>query len=136
MPRVVILDAEMVHALASVRSKKHRQAVALTHADNALRARRTVLVVPSTVRVEAGWDRTEQRWAALNRLRVLDHHLDRPSTDVAARLRTEHRVSPADAHIGAVVDARGPDDDVVVVTSDPDDIAKVTAGTEALVIHI
>jgi hypothetical protein len=136
MSRVVVFDSEMVHALGTVRSKKHRQAVALTLADNELRGRKTTLVVPSTVRVEAGWDRIAPRWAAINRLGVRDHHLDLHSTDVAARLRAEHGVSPADAHIGAVVDVQSPDDDVVVVTSDPDDIAKVTQQSGARVVRI
>lgn len=136
MARVVVLDAEMVHALAAVRSKKHRRAVALAKADHDLRARKTELVVPSTVRLEAGWDRTSPRWAGVNRLGIVDHHLDGQSTDVAARLRAAHGVSPADAHLGALIDARGPDDDVVVVTSDPGDIAKVADGTGTRVILI
>lgn len=136
MGRVVLLDTEMVHALGAVRSKKHRRAVALAHVDNDLRTRRTMLVVPSTVRVEAGWDRTSPRWAAANRLGVVDHHLDRQSTDAAVRLRAQHDVSPADAHIGAPIDARGPDDDIVVITSNPDDIAKVADGTRTRVISI
>lgn len=136
MARVVVLDAEMVHALGTVQSKKHRRALALAEADHDLRARKTVLVVPSTVRVEAGWDHTMPRWAAINRLKVTDHYLDLRSTDAAARLRTDHGVSAADAHIGALVGARTSGDDVVVVTSDPDDIAKVTQRTGARVVRI
>lgn len=134
MTDVVVLDSEMVHALATVRSAKHRRAVAMAKARGDARSRK-VLVVPSTVRVEAGWDRTGPRWAGINRLRVLDHHLDRTSTDTAARLRAEHGVSPADAHIGALAHERG-DDRVVVVTSDPDDIAMVTAGTGARIVRL
>jgi hypothetical protein len=34
------------------------------------------------VHVLATWDRTAARWAVVNRLGIVDHHLDRASTDV------------------------------------------------------
>jgi hypothetical protein len=136
MAHVVVLDSEMVHALGAAQSSKHRRALALAEVKAGARPGGVVLVVPSTVRVEAGWDRTRPRWAAINRLKITDHHLDQRSTDVAARLRADHDVSPADAHIGALVRGRTPGDDVVVVTSDPADIAKVTQRTGVRVVRI
>lgn len=135
MAEVLILDSEMVHALADRRSKKHRSALIRIQADTRWSKRSVLLVVPSTVRVEAGWDRTATRWAGINRLRIVDHHLDGSSTDTAARLRTEHGVSPADAHIGALAHERG-DHQVVVITSDPGDITVVTAGTGARIVQL
>jgi predicted nucleic acid-binding protein len=135
MGGITILDSEMVHALATPRSKKHRIALEYAHVDAVGHRSDVLLVVPSTVRVEAGWDRTAPRWAGINRLRIVDHHLDGSSTDTAARLRAEHGVSPADAHIGAVAAEAG-DDHVVVVTSDVDDIATVTAGTGARIVRL
>jgi predicted nucleic acid-binding protein len=133
MAVVTVLDAEAVHVLATKGSNKRWRLT--SHFDFARRAATNVAVVPSTVRVEAGWDRTAPRWAAINRLGIVDHHLDRESTDVAARLRAEHGVSPADAHIGAIAHGRG-DDRVVVITSDAGDIAAVTAGTGARIIRL
>lgn len=132
---VTILDAEAVHVLATRWSNKQQRLASLVDFDLARRVGTDVAVVPSTVRVEAGWDRTAPRWAAINRLGIRDHHLDRRSTDVAARLRAEHGVSPADAHIGAIAHGAG-EDRVVVITSDPDDIATVTAGTTARIIRL
>lgn len=132
---VAILDSEAVHVLATVGSNKRRKVFAAFDFDLARRTRTDIAIVPSTVRVEAGWDRRVARWAKVNRLGIVDHHLDPRSTDVAARLRAEHGVSPADAHIGALAAEHG-GDRVVVITSDPSDIATVTAGTGARVITL
>lgn len=137
MPKVTVLDSEAVFALGTERSKKHRRAASLAVFDSGRRSPPVVVVVPSTVRVEAGWDRTRPRWAAINRFRIVDHYLGRESTNVAARLRAEHGVSPADAHIGAVAAERtAAGDDVVVVTSDVDDVTTVVAGTGARVVRL
>lgn len=135
MAVLTILDTEAVHVLATRGSNKQRRMAALVKFGRTGRPSADLAVVPSTVRVEAGWDRTAPRWAAINRLGIVDHHLDRESTDVAARLRAEHGVSPADAHIGAIAHGRG-DDRVVVITSDAGDIAAVTAGTGARIIRL
>lgn len=128
--KLIVLDSEAVDALSSTTSAKHRRALAYIEADRGNRRRRPAggsLVVPSTVRIEAGWDRTRPAAAVINRLGITDHHLTEVSTNVAAGLRRDLSVSPADAHIGAVV-AGCRDADVIVITSDPDDIQKV-AGT-------
>jgi len=81
-------------------------------------------VVPTSVRVEAGWDRTQPQAAAINRLRVVDHTLDAAAANIAATIAEGLAVSVADAHVGAVIQSL-PHDEVVVLTSDPDDITRV-----------
>lgn len=106
MSRTVILDNEAVQALLSVRHPKHAKVLALVQVVAARKRRAPTLrlVVPTAVRVEAGWDRTTSRAALVNRLRVADAVLDVRAADVAARLRTAHDLSVADAHLGAVID--------------------------------
>jgi hypothetical protein len=67
---LVILDCEAVQALRDPGHPKHRRVV--SHAQVvASRKRRAVaiqMVVPTVVRVEAGWDRTSPAWVFPNRL--------------------------------------------------------------------
>jgi len=60
-------------------------------------------VVPTAVRVEAGWDRTSPAWVFPNRLRITDSLLDTVSDNTAAGIRDRIGVSVADSHIGAVI---------------------------------
>lgn len=124
--RALLLDHEAVQALRDEHHPKHRQVLAhLTGiAGRRRRGREVSAVVPTSVRVEAGWDRTQPEAAAINRLRVVDHTLDAASADVATAIAEELAVSVADAHVGAVIRSL-PHDEVVVLTSDPDDIARV-----------
>ena len=89
-------------------------------------------MVPSAVRVEAGWDRTAARWAFLNRLRITDVPLDAALANAAAAIHEEAGVSVADAHLGATIRSAA-DADVTVLTSDPADIRKV-AGDHAVIV--
>jgi hypothetical protein len=92
-------------------------------------------VVPTTVRVEAGWDRSTLGAAAINRLRVSDHSLDAPTANVAASIQHSTGLGPTDAHVGATV--RSVDSgDVVVLTSDPSDIATVSSPATPRIIRI
>lgn len=128
MSHVVLLDKEAVQALADPHHRKHRRV--LSHAQVvAHRRRRTAIqtVIPTSVRVEAGWDRTAPRSAFLNRLRITDLPLDATHANVAAELRSRLGVSVADAHLGAVI-ATTTADRITVITSDPGDIRAV-AGT-------
>lgn len=124
--RAVVLDNEAVQALRDERHPKHRQVLA--HLAGIVgrrrRGREVSAVVPTSVRVEAGWDRTQPDAAAINRLRVIDHALDAATANVAAAIADELAVSVADAHAGAVIRSL-PHDEVVVLTSDPDDITRV-----------
>lgn len=124
--RALVLDNEAVQALRDERHPKHRQVLA--HLAGVVgrrrRGREVAVVVPTSVRVEAGWDRTRPAASAINRLRVADHTLDTGAANVAATITDELTVSVADAHVGAAVRSL-PHDEVVVLTSDPDDIMRV-----------
>lgn len=126
MTRTVVLDNEAVQALIDPGHHKHRAALAVveaTAARNRRRAGAARLVVPTTVRVEAGWDRRAPASATINRLRITDADLDRDTADQAVRLRLRLGVSVADAHLGAVI-AVAPEPRTVV-TSDTDDLRRI-----------
>ena len=93
------------------------------------------MVVPCAVRVEAGWDRSHPGAAAINRFRVADVALDAAHADLAAAIVIRDRVSVADAHVGAAVASAGWRD-VVVLTSDPDDMVRVCAPTSIRAVRI
>ena len=145
----VLLDNEAVQALLRPDPPKHRTVIA-TLDGMSTRARRrkdrTSRWVPTTVRVEAGWRRTDPAATPANRLHLRDHELDRTTADLAAALVAAHRVSPADAHLGATVatiastapmtgNATG-GSSIVVLTSDPGDIDRVCPPGAARVIRI
>src|SRR2546428_508563 len=67
------------------------------------RAASIEVVVPTAVRVEAGWDRTASAWAFPNRLRINDMPLDSVHANTAAAIRNPTGVSVADAHLGAAI---------------------------------
>ena len=126
--RTVILDNEAVQALVDVTHGKHRRvlaAVEVAAARNFRQAGSVRLIVPTAVRVEAGWDRRARRSAAINRLRVEDSPLDRSAADTAAEVVSELGVSVADAHLGAVLSTTpGPH---AVMTSDRGDARRIAA---------
>ena len=126
MTHLIILDNEAVQALASPAHRKHRQALAYVQviASRKQRAAGIQAVVPTAVRVEAGWDRTSPAWALLNRLRITDSSLDSPAASTAAAIRSQAGVSVADAHIGAVI-AAAVATRITVVTSDPADMRRM-----------
>lgn len=132
--RTVVLDNEAVQALVDVAHRKHRRvlaAVEVTAARNLRRSGSVRLVVPTAVRVEAGWDRRARRSAAINSLRVDDSPLDRHAADTAAAVVSALGVSVADAHLAAVLTtAPGPH---TVVTSDKADVRRITAHIRAAV---
>lgn len=136
--RTITLDNEAVQALASPTHAKHRTVVAHLQGVTGRRRRGRVIdvVVPTAVRVEAGWDRSRPDAAALNRFRVRDHVLDRSAADVAAGFVAAGVVgSVADAHIGVTArDAAG--GDIVVLSSDPRDMAAVCGSTPATIVAI
>lgn len=131
LPSTTVFDNEAVQALLDPHHRKHRLALFLAEGVMAQNASAsfppTRLVVPTSVRVEAGWDRTAPRAAVINRLEAEDRSLDAHTANTAARLRSALSVSVADAHLGAVVSgAEGP---VAVITSDTADVAKMAAFT-------
>lgn len=135
--RAVVLDNEAVQALASPDHDKHRVVVAPL-AGVVTRRRRgagMVAVVPTAVRVEAGWDRSDPRAAPINRFRVLDVALDTDLANRAARIVTGTGVSIADAHLGAVAQT-STGSDVVVLTSDPRDVVRASEPRNVTVVRI
>lgn len=137
-PRTVVLDSEAVDVLRDPNHTKHRGVLSHLEAAAVRRARgwTVALVVPTTVRVEAAWDRTAPQAAGINRFRARDDELDSQRADIAARLRGRHGVSVADAHLGAAARARAEDNDVIVLTSDPDDVRRVVDPAKVTVVAI
>ena len=132
-----MLDNEAVQALTDSTHLKHRTVVAHLAGVVARRRRGTIVdaVVPTTVRVEAGWDRSTPGAAAINRFRVRDHALDAPAANLAASIQDLCHLGPTDAHIGATVRSVHAGD-VIVLTSDPADIAVVCAPTSPQIVRI
>ncbi len=130
--RTVVLDNEAVQSLASVTHHKHR--AVLAHLEGVVSRRRrggvVEAVVPTTVRVEAGWDRTQPDAASLNRFRITDQTLDARTADTAATLIAKRvATSVADAHLGATVH-------IVVITSDPQAMAAVCSPIPVTIVAI
>lgn len=135
--RSVLLDSEAVTALADPAHHKHR--VVLAHLAGVVARRRrgaaTRVVVATAVRVEAGWDRSEPGVAAINRYRVADASLDGTAANLAAGIVNRTGVSVADAHTGAVI--RSLDgDEIVVLTSEPPDMVRVSTPQPIIVIRV
>jgi len=124
--RTVVLDYEAVQALADPAHHKHRRVLAVVEAvaaRNLHRAGAVRLVVPTCVRVEAGWNRRDSGAAVVNRLRIDDVALDTLAADNAAGIRSSLGASVIDAHLGAVLAATaGPH---AVLTSDAGDLQRI-----------
>lgn len=124
--RAIVFDNEAVQVLSEPDHPKHR--VVLAHlaamATRRRKGRAVTAVVPTAVRVEAGWDRSDPAAATINRFRLVDDALDATAADMAAGIVSRTGVSVADAHVGAVV-RRLAADEVVVLTSDPYDMVRV-----------
>ena len=137
MNHLVIFDNEAVQALGDERHPKHKRVLAYVQviATRRQRAMSIRALVPTSVRVEAGWDRTSAGWAFVNRLRVADVALDSAHANIAAAIRSSCDVSVADAHIGAAVETHRTDR-ISIVTSDPDDMRRVSAGAAFTIIAI
>lgn len=139
-PRVVVLDNEAVQALLDPAHRKHRRVLAAVEVVAARRGRGVGagrLVVPTAVRVEAGWDRRTSGAAGINRLRVEDAPLDRGAADRASEVQRELGVSVADAHLAAVLGDSAPAR-FAVLTSDASDVRRIAAylGAEVTVVAL
>jgi hypothetical protein len=128
MTGLIILDSEAVQALRDPAHPKHRRVVSHLQvvAIHKRRAADLEVVVPTAVRVEAGWDRTSPAWAFPNRLRIADRPLASAEASQAAAIRAQTGVSVADAHLGAVIQSARADQ-ITVVTSDPGDMRVVAS---------
>jgi predicted nucleic acid-binding protein len=134
MTRLVVLDNEAVQALADPTHRKHRQVVSHVQvvASRKRRAAAIEVVVPTSVRVETGWDRTSPAWAFPNHLRIADIPLDTAYANTAAAIHSRTGVSVADAHLGAVIQS-APAGQITVVTSDPGDM-RLVAGDKNITV--
>ena len=126
-PAAVVLDNEAVQGLLDPHHPKHRRVVALVTEltrRNLRRAGRVTVIVPTAVRVEAGWDRTDPAGANANRLaRPRDHALNTGAADRATQLRSAANVSVVDACVAEAAEtAPRP---VVIVTSDAQDMTRL-----------
>lgn len=135
--RTVLLDNEAVQALLQPRHRKHRRALAFVEAAAARNLRRagTVrLVVPTAVRVEAGWDRGAAGAAPIDRLRVVDAALDAHAADLAVGVRAEMGVSVTEAALAAAITTT-PEPNAVI-TSDAQDLRAIARhlGTSTTVV--
>lgn len=124
----IVLDNEAVQALLGPDHPKHPRVVALlTEASrrNLRRAGRVLVVVPTAVRVEAGWDRTDPSGAHANHLaRPRDHPLSSTAVDRATQLRGLAQVSVVDACVAEAAEAAP--QPAVIVTSDEKDMRRLT----------
>lgn len=134
--RTILLDNEAVNALRRPESPKHRHVLAHLEATVGRRRRgfHQRVLVPTAVRAEAGWDRTDPRAATLNRLGGHDHPLDTMAADAAAAIIRRTGLSVADAHLGAA--ASQLTGDIVVLTSDPEDIRRAADPVPVTVVRI
>ncbi len=135
--RTIVLDNEAVQALLDAAHPKHRAVLAHFAGVLTRRARGVTVevVVPTAVRVEAGWDRSDLSAATANRLRVRDEDLDTASANLAARIRIASDVSVADAHAGAVMRTLTTDE-IVVLTSDTGDMERAAAPRRITAVRI
>lgn len=137
MSRLVVLDNEAVQALRDPAHPKHRRVLSHVQviASRKRRASTIEMVVPTTVRAEAGWDRTSPAWAFPNRLRIADVPLDSAAASQAAAIRARLGVSVADAHLGAIL-RTATAAQITVITSDPLDIRQVAEDAEVTLVTI
>ncbi len=124
--RHLVLDNQAVSALLRGPAVERRQVIeALAAADGGS-------VVPSAVRVEAGWDRRAGLAASANRLVSDDDVLDGRGADRAAELRASVAgASVVDACVAVAAErAAAQGGPVEILTSDPLDMAALAAHLE------
>ena len=140
MTRVIILDTEAMQAISDENHPKHAEAISYAELTRQRKKRlqQARVVVPTCVRVEAALDHRKPASAAFNRFGIDDIGLDQTTASVAAHIRCQHgaQISVTDAHLGATVLQRFANDDVTIITSDPADMALVSAPVDVNVITI
>lgn len=131
--RHLVLDNEAAQALVSSRAHDRRRACVVT----AIMAANGKVVVPTAVRVEAGWRRRDPAAAGANRLVGNDLPLDGGDADRAVQLR---RLVPSASVVDTTVAVAAeriatdvPSTIVEVLTSDIPDIEALAAHVKARV---
>jgi hypothetical protein len=131
------LDNEAVQALADEQHPKHTAALAVLEVTNQRRSRnqRLRVVVPTAVRVEAGWDRTDSAAAGLNRIsRAGDVTLDTRAANRCVGLRRlVPEASVVDVTVAQAAEATSLQP-VTIVTSDADDLTRLVGYLDVRVI--
>jgi len=125
--RTVVLDNEAVQVLLDLHHPKHRRLNAIMEAVVHKRKRHpdaVQVVVPTSVRVEAGWNRTDRRAAGIDRLSIRDHDLGAGAANLAATIRSTLGVSVADAHLGVALQQTPPPH--TVYTNDGRDVRRIS----------
>lgn len=136
-PGTVVLDNEAVQALADVDHPKHGAVLAVLEVTNQRRSRkeRVAVIVPTAVRVEGGWDRTDPAAAEANRIsRAVDVTLD---TDGANRCVALRRLVPEASVVDVTVAdaaATAPLQPAAIVTSDAGDFTRLAGRVDAAVV--
>jgi len=129
--RHLVLDSEAASALLSSTPVSPKRATVIM----AIAAANGQRVVPTAVRGESGWDRTDPSAANANRLIRVDEILDRPAGDRVAQLRTAVvRASVVDAAVAVAAERVGGDGGVVeILTSDVGDLRELSTHIRARV---
>jgi hypothetical protein len=129
--RHLVLDNEAAQALASSRAHDRRRASVVT----AIMAANGKVVVPTAVRMQAGWRRRDPASAGANQLVSHDVPLDGVDADRAVQLR---RLAPSSSVVDATVVVAAervatdtPCTVVEVLTSDVPDIEALATHSEA-----
>ena len=95
--RHLVLDGEAVSALLSTTPSDPKRAAVI----EAVAAANGCRMVPTAVRADAGWDRTQARASNANRLITTDDALDQTAADRAVQLRA---AVPAASVVDAALD--------------------------------
>jgi hypothetical protein len=129
--RHLVLDSEAASALLSSTPVSAKRAAVMT----AIAAANGRRVVPTAVRGESGWDRTDPGAANANRLVGADDVLDRAGANRVAQLRALVRgASVVDAAVAVAAERAGSGGGVVeVLTSDVTDIWDLSGHVHAAV---
>lgn len=126
-PASFVLDNEAVQALLNPHHPKHVRTAAALDMRNRRKRKGAVaaeILVPTAVRVEAGWDRSSQQAMLINRMTAArDVELGPAAADRATQLRLIADVSVVDATVAQAAEAaRKP---AVIVTSDAEDMTRL-----------
>ncbi len=129
--RHLVLDSEAASALLSSTPVSAKRAAVMT----AIAAANGRRAVPTAVRGESGWDRTDPGAANANRLIGADEVLDRAAANRVAQLRLVVRgASVVDAAVAVAAERAGSGGGVVeVLTSDVRDIEVLSGHVQATV---
>jgi hypothetical protein len=129
--RHLVLDTEAANALLAAASVNSKRATVML----AIAAANGQRVVPTAVRGESGWDRTDPGAADANRLIRADDVLDRVGADRVARLRAVvPGASVVDAAVTVTAERAGGSGGVVeILTSDVEDLRDLSANVQARV---